>query len=137
MQLPYSAIEPHVQGKNEADLDAVNIGTDDDLEAYVLAPGRDTKAFLNRLPEADPEQVKWAIITLWEGSPWQEKIFEAPTAIYWLQITGHISAEQRITSPDNFLRLWVQREREIARAMAQQWGNVTVPALAQSQGGTR
>lgn len=99
-------------------LDSDNFPEECELLTEVVSPRDEAKIFRRRLPDADPEQLKWAIITLWEGSPWQEKIFEAPTAIYWLQITGHISAEQRITSPDNFLRLWVQRERERAAGLA-------------------
>lgn len=98
--------------------DTVNIPEECELLTEEVYPGDQAKIFRRRLPDADPEKLKWAIITLWEGSPWQEKIFEAPTAIYWLQITGHISAEQRVTSPDNFLRLWVQREREKAAGVA-------------------
>lgn len=122
MSTPYSAIEPYVQGNIEAELSTVNILHDDVLDAEYIgprtAPDEQAETFFSRLPEEDSDHLKWSVITCWEGTDWQPKVFTADEAIYWLQIYGILSAEQRITSPDNFLRLWVQRERERAAGLA-------------------
>jgi hypothetical protein len=103
-------------------LDTANILYDEVLDAEYIgprtAPTGQTETFFNRLPEADPEQLKWAIITYWEGSDWHEKLFDAEEAIYWLQIYGLLSAEQRITSPENFMRLYADSERIKAAGLA-------------------
>jgi hypothetical protein len=118
MSTPYSAIEPYVQGSIEAGLGTVNFPEECELLTEVVSPGDQAKNFRRRLPDADPEKLKWAIITYWEGSGWHEKLFNADEAIYWLQIYGLLSAEQRVTSPENFMRLYADSERVKAAGLA-------------------
>ena len=57
------------------------------------------------LPDEHPDHVKWAIITLWQ---WEH--FPSNEAIYWLQISKHISAEAVIGDPDAFMRMYVVQQ---------------------------
>jgi hypothetical protein len=120
--MTYNAGMCPAQGQDAPYLDAVNILFDDALDAEYIgprtAPDEQAETFFNRLPEEDRAHLKWSVITCWEGTDWQPKIFTADEAIYWLQIYGILSAEQRVSSPENFMRLYADRERIKAAGLA-------------------
>jgi hypothetical protein len=73
---------------------------------------------LDSLPTQDladehPDHIKWAAIQLWETGD-----MPAKEAIFWLSITGHISPHWHVPWPNEFLRQFVQLERQKAQGGA-------------------
>jgi hypothetical protein len=118
MNTTYSPEAVRAQQEISTYFDSVNIPEECELLTEVVSPGDQVKAFRQRLKNEDPEYLKWSIITCWEGTDWQPKIYDADEAIYWLQIYGLLSAEQRVTSPENFMRLYADSERIKAAGLA-------------------
>lgn len=85
MQLPYSAIEPCVQGNNGADVDVVNISTDpESLEVIPIGldhgPAEQKRALFARFSAAPDEKLALhAIINEWLTGCYDEEI-----AVRWL-----------------------------------------------------
>lgn len=70
---------------------------------------------LNSLPtqhlaDASPGHVLWAIITLWETGD-----FSANEAIFWLSVTKQIPPNSHVPWPNEFMRAFVQLERQKAQ----------------------
>lgn len=108
-----------------------------ELLTEVVSPGDQAKTFRRRLPEEDKSHLQWAVITCWEGSDWQPKIYDAEEAIYWLQIYGILSAEQRVTSAETFMRLYADSERVKAAGLASVPVSEPIEPFAPVAGGER